>query len=622
MTPVRTAILVCLGLIAASAPAQPAGLEARPDPTRRDRLIDRVERLAALPSRRPGTPSAAAAADQIESALRALRLEPAFGDRFRAEVSFDATAQLQSSTLSVRTPDGPEQLVAGEDFAPLAYGDAETGELPVAFAGYAIASGPGGYLGFPAVADFTGKAVIVLTYEPLNDAGRSRFRRDGRFGRYSNINGKLLAVTRRGAEAVLLVSPFPDSQELDLAVESAAANDAIEVPVMQITPAIASRLLEAAGEDFETLIELANQGEAVRELEDVTIDLGISIRRIERRGENVGALLPGRSELARDLVVVMAHHDTPEPPEAEPDEIRRPTAGLNPALAIAGNPGAGNNASGVAAMLEVARTLTAAFERLPPGADARSVLFLATTGGEERNLGARAYLESPPRSPERHALVVNLDSVAGPIEQLQLSGSGTATNLAPIVERELAARALAPRLSPAVAVEPGEETRFDRERIPTLAITTGVPESSGTPGDSPQSLDPATLETAADLAAAVVLGVARSPERFEYAIEGRRIGEQENTASRIAVDFGFAPRDYSQRGGGVLVTLVREQGPAARAGIQPGDRVIAWDGTEIPFIRDWVPLLTQNEPGDTVTVRILRDGDEFDARLELVAIDR
>jgi S1-C subfamily serine protease len=68
---------------------------------------------------------------------------------------------------------------------------------------------------------------------------------------------------------------------------------------------------------------------------------------------------------------------------------------------------------------------------------------------------------------------------------------------------------------------------------------------------------------------------------------------------------------------GVLVLNVPEGGPAAEAGIEPGDVITSIGGVEIDQQTSFSEALFQFEPGETVEVVIVRDGEEMTVEITL-----
>ena len=75
-----------------------------------------------------------------------------------------------------------------------------------------------------------------------------------------------------------------------------------------------------------------------------------------------------------------------------------------------------------------------------------------------------------------------------------------------------------------------------------------------------------------------------------------------------------------ERAEGALVTEVIEGAPAAQAGLRPGDLILAFDGQILPSSRELSPLVGGVDPGQMVTLRLLRDGRTVDIRVEVGAL--
>ena len=71
---------------------------------------------------------------------------------------------------------------------------------------------------------------------------------------------------------------------------------------------------------------------------------------------------------------------------------------------------------------------------------------------------------------------------------------------------------------------------------------------------------------------------------------------------------------------GVVVVGVMRDGPAHRAGIQPGDVIISIDGKKITEARQALLAISSRKPGSRVKIEVLRNGEQV--RLEAVAIER
>lgn len=74
-------------------------------------------------------------------------------------------------------------------------------------------------------------------------------------------------------------------------------------------------------------------------------------------------------------------------------------------------------------------------------------------------------------------------------------------------------------------------------------------------------------------------------------------------------------------GEGIYVLEVRKELPADKAGIKSGDIIIEVDGQRLEQREILMEILKQHEPGDTLKVLVLRDGEEKKVKLELAPFD-
>src|SRR6202795_988481 len=178
-----------------------------------------------------------------------------------------------------------------------------------------------------------------------------------------------------------------------------------------ITSDFATQLFHLAGQDLDKLIVAA----ARRDFKPVP--LGIhekltihnSLQTID--SHNVMAKLTGSDpELKNTYVIYTAHWDHfGIGPEVNGDKIYH---------------GAVDNASGTAALLEIARVYTQL--RTPPK---RSILFLSVTAEEQGLLGSRYYAEHPLYPLARTAMDINMDgmNVHGRTNDIVMIGKGNST---------------------------------------------------------------------------------------------------------------------------------------------------------------------------------------------------
>ena len=69
--------------------------------------------------------------------------------------------------------------------------------------------------------------------------------------------------------------------------------------------------------------------------------------------------------------------------------------------------------------------------------------------------------------------------------------------------------------------------------------------------------------------------------------------------------------------GAIIISQVMDDTPAAEAGLQPGDLILAVDGDSVTEIEAFVDIMQSHKPGDEVTLTLYRDGNQFDVDVTL-----
>ena len=307
---------------------------------------------------------------------------------------------------------------------------------------------------------------------------------------------------------------------------------------------------------------------------------------------NVVGVIPGRDrERAAESVVVGAHYDHLGRgwPDARPGERGRI------------HPGADDNASGVAVLLELARVLA----RGP--APRRSVVFVAFAAEEAGRLGSRHYVEQPGRYPARRCIaMVNLDTVGRLGEgSLMVLGTGTAAEWIHIANG--AGYVTGVRIQP-VARDVGgsDQVSFVEAGVPAVQLFTGPHPDYHRPTDTPDKLDFRGLVRVAEVAREFVLYLAERDKPLAAAVgQGERVV---GTLRRRAT-LGVVP-DFAFPGPGVRLEGVVSGSPAERAGLAPGDVILTVAGEPLEDLRGLARVLERYGPGGRVVVVYLRDGEK------------
>ena len=398
-----------------------------------------VEFLASPPleGRASLSRGADAAAWFIAAEMRKAGLRPALNDSYLQP--FDVVPvrlDRERSSVHVLHGDQDQAFPVTAVFLPVPSERTEL-ELPVAFAGFGITAPEVGYDDYAGM-DVTGKAVLVFDHEPQEDDPRSPFNGTG-FTLHANTWTKTRTAQEHGAAAVLVVTEpsnahrsAPRAPDRANAPPQALARSELRIPRVTVPAEVADALLigtRRTPAEWQAAIE-RGPTPASRDLPGVRVRLqAVNAESTGRQSWNVAGLLPGADPgLARDTLLVTSHYDH---------------LGVQNGKLY---PGANDNASGVASMLEVARLLSARTL-------ARTVMFVSFGSEEQLMLGSYYYVAHPLRPLETTRAVLNLDMIgrneehtpeslgayavtAGRSDQLNLVGAGFSPDLEAVLDAQ------------------------------------------------------------------------------------------------------------------------------------------------------------------------------------------
>lgn len=569
--------------------------------------------------RAPGTRGGDAAADYIEDAMLSIGLIPAFADvqadpeqpliassPYRQPLVVGEEVQTLRSHMSFALPDG--QIVVVPDAEVSAYSGSAAFAGPCTFTGYAIVTGGGGYLGFVGNEDFDGRAVLMLSHEPMDELGRSLWNDQG-WSYAAPLHRKINAVVRRGAGAVVVITP-PDLDELGGGlVESVREEmEPFQVPVVHLPGDVANELLHAGDplhRGLNELYRLANEQGVVIDLEGVTAAMQTSVQIRTLTSDNIGAVLPGRGDLAAEFIVIGAHYDHLG---RRPEDQNGPgTAGDRDDGVIF--PGADDNASGTTGLLLAAELLTRHYDTLPGNTPARSILFLAFTAEEMGLKGSQFYVEHPAVPLSQHVLMLNMDMIGRyDSHGLEVGGLESGEGLGAMLESNIISSGVNASPMDSIGLDRSDQASFLDKKVPSVFFFTGLHDQYHTPYDTPDQIDAVGGATIATLVADIAFDAATAPELPKWSAQTRGNPQDETADARPKVRTGVIPT-ANAAGNGMFVSRVLEGSAAEAAGLKPGDRITSWNGHAVTGPNDWMPLLLEHEPGDTIRVEFTRAGE-------------
>jgi hypothetical protein len=321
------------------------------------------------------------------------------------------------------------------------------------------------------------------------------------------------------------------------------------------------------------------------------------------RTQNVVAMIPGADPALRGQWVVLGAHF---------DHLGRSTLGAaDPQAGDAIRNGADDNASGTAAVLELARML----RRRPLR---RGVLFVHFSAEELGLLGSQHFVGTPPVPLDSVQAMLNFDMVGRLTnDKLLVYGVATAAELPAIVD-SANARGTPPLQVTAIGdgFGPSDHSSFYTKGIPVLHFFTNVHEDYHKATDDAAKLNAEGEARVIDLAWRVLREVGDREERLTFK---RGAAPPQTAGSRpgSGVWLGSVPDMAAGDVKGLRLSGVTPGSPAEQAGLKEGDVIVEFDGKTVTDLYTYSEALYARQPGDVVKVVVLRGAErkEFSVTL-------
>jgi hypothetical protein len=526
-----------------------------------------------------GTPGLEAAAAWLEARYAEFGLQPAGNDgTFRQPFRIPVGVEVGPGTAV--TIDG--EAVADDDYVVAGFSASEAAEAEVVAVGYGITSEEFGIDDYGDV-DAEGKIVLVRRFTPeahpfdLQEAQR----------RYSDLRYKAFNAREHGAIGMIVVDlpdvapgEMPDEAPLPGLRVDARGNAGI--PVIVASRDIGRRLFEGEHE----------------------AGVRVELKELEETGYNiVGVVKAGAPARKPGVLIVGAHYD----------HLGMGGGGSLDPSAHEPHNGADDNASGTAALLEVARVLSEQRDRLE-----RDIYIVAFSGEELGTLGSSAFTRVPPDGLTMGDVVgmINMDMVGRMRENnLSVLGGESAAEWRAIVEPACGEAEVECAIS-GDGYGPSDHAPFFAAGVPVIHLFTGSHPDYHKPSDDADKINSVGGTRIAHLAAAIALAVDTWPEPLTYV--SAPAPPPSGDVRAFGASLGTIPDYAGPEDGrpGVLLAGVRADSPAEKGGLQRGDLLVGLGGREIRDINDFMFILQSAKPGEAAIAVVERDGERVE--LEIV----
>lgn len=581
-------------------------------------LRKHVQYLASdqLEGRKTGEVGATTAAGYVANQFAQFKLKPGIktakgkGNFLQAFPYVSGVTVGEGSFLRLVPADATREskLELGITYTPFANSiNGEVANAPLVFAGFGIAT-PDKRLDDYAGLDVNGKVVLAFNGVPEGNGPRSEF---------SGVSVQLLAniAKERGARAMVLIAQTDDFKTDPLtrfAYDPGFGETSI--PVVIIDRSIAADLLGVKNVKEVNEIEkwLRMKGNAppyiqIRpyNLPAATASIKVELNKKTVDAYNVIGIVEGNDPtLKNEAIVIGAHYD---------HLGRGGRSSLSPNSSDIHH-GADDNASGTAAIIELARQFA------KDKKNKRTLIFMAFGGEEEGLLGSKYYVNNPVWPLDKTVAMINLDMVGRLNEnKLSVGGIGTANEwkdrvnesnkqevyLASNNNKVQALVGSADAFSLQLTEDgfgPSDHSSFYGKQIPVLFFFTGSHLDYHKPSDTAEKINYDGLTKITNYVAAIAKSIDENPIRPTYKVaQSSGMGGR----SQFNVSLGTIPA-YGETNDGLGLDGVRDGSPAAKAGLKGGDKIIKLAGKEVRNISDYMYALGVMKAGEEYEVVVKR----------------
>jgi len=599
--------IIALSLIAADTPTTVGTAD-------QQRFLTDIKTLTApaMEGRGDGTKGLTRARHLIEQRYKSLGLQPAGKNGFFQPLDVITGRRLRSGNRLQEAPHIENGSIERrnykllEEFIPLSFSANGSVDAPLVFAGYGITAPEFSYDEYQGL-DTKGRVVLVLHGEPAFLSAKSAERGHTP---HESVISKAINAKNHGAAAIIVVNGKLPNAEEDVLPRFGDAEGPEDAGILclQVKNSVADTWFRNRGKifsDVQSEIDDSVQPSPllVNGSVRLTLSVRVNIETIHATVNNVLAYLPGKTD---EYVILGAHYD---------HLGRGQSHSLAPSQIGQIHPGADDNASGTAGVLELARLFAPLKGQLQ-----RSILFANFAGEELGLLGSAEWLKNPTLRLDKAVAMLNMDMI-GRIknDKVYIGGLGTGTTFQSILDQAESHTTFKYENSPG-GYSSSDHTSFVTKRIPVLFFFSGLHSDYHKPSDTWEKINADSAAHLLDLVSNVALRIDTAPDRpsFVSVVENPNphAGTPSSSGGGYGPYFGSIP-DFGQTENGVRFSDVKPGSPAAKAGFQAGDVLVQFGDKPIKNLYDFTDALRRSKVGDVVQVTVVRDGKQVTASVTL-----
>jgi len=390
------------------------------------------------------------------------------------------------------------------------------------------------------------------------------------------IHRQAIDLQKKGAAALIFYNNSAKDDELKFEGKDKAEKTGI--PVIYVTKSAAKKYLNDASAS-------------------VDMKLKVSIGEKKRIGHNVIGYI---DEGAPNTIVLGAHFDHLGYGEDGSSMLRTKEHLIHN--------GADDNASGTAALIELARLLKNS------KLDKNNYLFIAFSGEELGLFGSKYFVENPTVSLSNINYMINMDMVGRLNDSsrvLTIGGYGTSPEWSSLINTKTKKSPFVIKLDSS-GTGPSDHTSFYRKDIPVLFFFTGLHADYHKPTDDFDKINYKGELEVVNYIYSIIEKENKAKQKLAFT-KTREI--QSTSFTRFSVTLGIMP-DYTFSGTGVRVDGVSDGRPAQKAGLQTGDVITQLGDHNVSSLENYMEALGKFKKGDTTTVRFVRGKDNKQTQVQ------
>jgi aminopeptidase YwaD len=271
------------------------------------------------------------------------------------------------------------------------------------------------------------------------------------------------------------------------------------------------------------------------------------------------------------------------------------------------HPGADDNASGTAALMELGRLLKKTKSLRA------NYLFVAFSGEESGLIGSKYFTEHPPVALAKISYMVNMDMIGrlnDSTHVLTIGGYGTSPQWAALVSSTLNKKLFVLNVDSS-GTGPSDHTSFYLKNIPVLFFFTGIHPDYHKPTDRPDKINYVGEMEVIHL----IYDITQKMDGLNKPVFVKTRDKQFGVAPAFNVTLGLMP-DYSFSGSGLRIDAISEGRPAEKAGLKTGDIIVKLGDYSVISLQTYMEALSKFNRGDQTTVIFLRGKEEMKAPVQ------